>query len=170
MTIVLTTERLRLRHVMADDAPFIVELLNDPAFLRNIGDRGVRNVKDAESYIAAGPGDSYQRHGFGLFLAELKGEDLPIGLCGLVQRDYLDAPDLGFALMPAFRARGFTYEAARGVVDYARQSLRAQQLYGITSLDNQPSIQLLGKLGFALVRVQERPPDNAPIKVFLKTL
>jgi RimJ/RimL family protein N-acetyltransferase len=170
MHIVLTTQRLRLRHLVAADAPFIVTLLNDPAFLRNIGDRGVRSEKDAASYIAAGPADSYQRHGFGLFLAELHGDDVPIGLCGLVQRDYLDAPDLGFALLPDFRARGFTYEASRGVIEYAERTLGTRQLYGITSLDNEPSIRLLQKLGFSLLRVQARPPDNEPINVFSRTI
>jgi RimJ/RimL family protein N-acetyltransferase len=67
---VIETERLALRELTADDAAFIVELLNDPSFLRYIGDRGVRTIDDARRYIETGPRASYAQHGFGLYLVE----------------------------------------------------------------------------------------------------
>ena len=108
---VLETERLRLRRLTVDDAAFILELVNDPSWLRFIGDRGVRNLDDARSYILKGPVASYEKHGFGLWLVELKAEATPIGICGLLQRDTLPDVDIGFALLPQFCGQGY---AVRG--------------------------------------------------------
>src|ERR1041384_1107267 len=98
---VLETERLSLRHLTVDDAQFILKLLNEPSFLRYIGDKQVRNLKDAEAYILNGPVASYERHGFGLYLVELKESYTPIGMCGFLKRDELPDPDIGFAFLPA---------------------------------------------------------------------
>ena len=91
---VLDTERLSLRRLGAADAEFIVELLNQPSFIANIGDRGVRTADDARRYIEDGPVASYERFGFGLFLVELKSTGEPIGICGLLKRDTLDDVDV----------------------------------------------------------------------------
>lgn len=167
---VIDTPRLALRELHDSDAAFIVQLLNDPAFLRHIGDRCVRSLDDARAYIAAGPADSYRRYGHGLYLTYLKQSEVPIGICGLVQRDYLDCPDLGFALLPQFRACGYTSEAARGIVDDARARLGLAQLLAITSLDNVASIRLLEKLGFVWQRRMRRPPADEELNVFALAL
>ena len=100
--IVLETERLILRRLTPDDAPFILTLLNEPSFLRYIGDKNVRNLDDARNYILTGPVASYEKHGFGLYLVELRESQTPIGLCGVIRREELPAPDIGFALLPDF--------------------------------------------------------------------
>src|SRR5437762_5626654 len=104
----------------AADAPFMVVLLNDPAFLRYIGDKGVRAPEDAVRYIETGPLESYARFGFGLYLVEAKETGEPMGMCGLLKRDVLDHPDLGFAFLPAFRRQGVALESARAALAEAR--------------------------------------------------
>src|SRR5688572_10804905 len=93
----LTTDRLILRELTLDDAEFILGLVNEPSWLRFIGDRGVRTLDDARAYISNGPMKSYERNGFGLYLTALKGAGTPIGMCGLIKRDGLDDVDVGFA-------------------------------------------------------------------------
>src|ERR1022692_4013783 len=99
---VIETDRLILRRVKLEDDAFIVELLNDPSWLRFIGDKGVRTRDDARQYLLTGPLDMYARHGYGLYLAELKSGGTPIGLCGLIKRPTLDDTDIGFGFLPQF--------------------------------------------------------------------
>jgi RimJ/RimL family protein N-acetyltransferase len=147
---VLATERLRLRRVTSGDAAFLVELLNDPGFLANIGDRGVRTAADAAGYVEKGPGASYARHGFGLYLVELGATATPIGLCGLVKRDTLPDVDVGFAFLPAFRSQGYAIEAAQAVVAEARERVGLSRLVAIVKPGNDASARLLLKLGMRL--------------------
>jgi RimJ/RimL family protein N-acetyltransferase len=147
---VLVTERLRLRRLTPDDTTFLVELLNDPAFLANIGDRGVRTAADAAGYVETGPGASYRRNGFGLYLVEVAAMDTPVGLCGLVRRDTLPDVDVGFAFLPAFRSQGYAFEAARAVVAEARDRVGLSRLVAIVKPGNEPSARLLLKLGMHL--------------------
>lgn len=157
---VIQTGRLALRRLTTEDAGFVLELLNDPAFLRYIGDKGVRTREDAAGYIRSGPMDSYARLGFGLLLVELKPGLRPIGLCGLLQRDWLADPDLGFAFLPGFRRHGYASEAAGAVLAWARQSLGARRVVAIATPDNAASIALLAKLGFRR-EGRVRPPGEA---------
>jgi [ribosomal protein S5]-alanine N-acetyltransferase len=164
---VLETERLSLRPITVDDAEFILALLNEPSFLRYIGDKQVRNLEDARQYILNGPVASYQRHGLGLLLAELRESRTPIGMCGLLKRDELPEPDIGFALMPDFWNKGFAFEAAAAVLQDARDRLKLQRILAITSLDNDASIKLLERLGFKFERVTRLAPDREEIKLFV---
>src|SRR5579871_4161960 len=109
---ILETERLLIRHLTLDDAVFILELLNEPAFIRNIADRGVRSIEDAQGYIQNGPFASYSKNGFGLFAVELKATGIPIGICGLIRRDVLPDVDIGYALLERYWKNGYAYEAA----------------------------------------------------------
>ncbi len=109
--IVCETKRLRLRHFSNDDAEFIIELLNDPSFINNITDKGVRNRDDAIRYMQEGPMLSYQTFGFGLNLVEFKEMDEKIGVCGLLKRDVLDDPDLGYAFLPQYWGKGYAAES-----------------------------------------------------------
>lgn len=147
---VVETTRLRLCQLSFDDAPFILELVNDPDWLRYIGDRGVHNLEDARNYISKGPLDSYARHGYGLYKVELKDGNVPAGMCGLLKREFLDAPDIGFAFLPAYVGKGLAHEAAVALMGYARSVLRIPRVLAITNPENEPSIRLLGKLGFSL--------------------
>jgi [ribosomal protein S5]-alanine N-acetyltransferase len=148
--IVLATPRLVLRRLSVDDAAFIVELLNDSAWLRFIGDKGVRTEDDARDYIVKGPLAMYERHGFGLWLVELKEGRVPIGMCGLIKRDSLEDVDIGFAFLPAFRGQGIGHEAAAAVVAHGRNAFGLQRIVAITSPDNVKSATLLEKLGMRL--------------------
>ena len=150
--IVTETERLTLRRLTPADAPFILELLNDPDWLRYIGDKGVRSLDDARNYIENGPMAMYARHGFGLFVTELKDGRTPIGMCGLLKRDTLDDVDIGFAFLPAYRARGFAYEAAAAALSWGRNECGLARIVAITSLDNHASGKLLERLGLRFER------------------
>ncbi len=158
---ILTTARLALRELADEDAPFILELLNDPSFIRNIGDRHVRTLEDAREYIRKGPLSRYAQHGFGLWVVELKTAGTPIGMCGLLKREPLDAPDIGFAYLPAFQSKGYGYEAVRAVLDHARDTLRIPRVFAIVNADNEPSARLLEELGMrfeGMVQLSEREP------------
>ncbi len=165
---VIETERLVLRRLTIHDARFILELLNDPAFLRYIGDKGVRTQADACRYIETGPMASYDRHGFGLLRVELKDGGKPIGMCGLLKRDYLPDVDLGFALLPAYRSRGYTLEAASAVLAHARDALGLKRVLAITSPDNVASIGLLERLGFRFERTARAAENEPEVKVFAR--
>lgn len=145
---VIETKRLALRRLTTEDAGFMLELLNDPDFLRYIGDKKVRTREDACGYIQAGPMQSYAQHGFGLERVELRATGEAVGICGLLKRDWLDAPDLGFAFLPRFRRHGYASEAAAAVLAWARSSLGARRVLAIVDADNAASIGLLSKLGF----------------------
>ena len=160
MTRILETSRLILRELGADDADFILELVNDADWLRHIGDRHIRNLADAHRYIEEGPRTSYQAHGHGLWVATLKGGGQPIGLCGFLKRDVLDNADLGYALLPAFRARGYALEACAAALEYAGQTLAFSRVLAIVSPANHRSIRLLEKLGFRFLRSFSFDADN----------
>lgn len=147
MAPVLETERLNLRELCADDAPFMLELLNDPDFLDNIGDRNVRTLDDARRHIEEKYLDHYARHGFGIYLVARKRDGASIGMCGLVNRDTLDDVDIGYAMLPSYRRRGYTLEAARATLDFAHDVLGLDRVVALTWLDNDASASLLDKLG-----------------------
>ncbi len=148
MTIVLQTERLTLRHFTMADATFVVELLNSPNWLQFIGDRNIKTVVDAQSYLLQGPLLSYVVSGFGLYLVELKNSQTPIGMCGLLKRPYLQYLDIGYALLPQYEGMGYGYEIATATLQYAFGHLQQEHLAAITSQGNQRSIALLDKMGF----------------------
>ncbi|MDT8437861.1 MAG: GNAT family N-acetyltransferase [Wenzhouxiangellaceae bacterium] len=144
---VLTTARLKLRQLTDADAAFLVRLLNDPAFIANIGDRGVRDEADARAYLATGPRASYHKHGFGLYRVE-RDDGTPIGICGLLKRENLELPDIGYALLPEHRGSGYAREAAVAVLGEARDRFRLVEICAVVSPGNAPSIALLEALGF----------------------
>ena len=160
------TQRLTLRQLTAEDAPFIMGLLNEAPFLRFIGDRGVRNLDDARRYIETGPQESYARHGFGLWLVVVRETEEPIGICGLLKREGLQDPDLGFAYTEGAWGRGYGREAARAVITFAATSPRLPRLLAITSVDNVRSIRLLEKVGFAYDGLTRLGPQAEPVRLF----
>jgi RimJ/RimL family protein N-acetyltransferase len=144
---ILETDRLILRQFSTDDAAFILELLNEPSFIRFIRDSGVRTLGDATEYLVNGPLASYDRHGFGLYLTKLKANDMPIGMCGLLKRDSLADVDLGFAFLPRYWSQGYATEAATAVLDYGHTVLGLKRIVAITAPDNHGSINVLKKIG-----------------------
>ena len=163
----IETPRLFVRPITVDDAPFILTLLNEPSFLRYIGDKQVRNLEDARQYILNGPVASYERHGFGLCLMELRESHTPVGICGILKRGELPDPDIGFALLPDFCNKGLAFEAATAVLNDARERLKLERILAITSLDNDASINLLERLGFRFERVINLTPDSEPVRLFI---
>ena len=147
---VLETQRLALRRMVPSDAPFMLDLLNDPAWIRYIGDRGVRTIEGAREYLETRIISAYERLGFGLWMVEHRQERRPMGICGLVKRDALPEVDLGFAFMPQYRGQGYAYESALAVREHATRALGLARLLAITSPVNVDSARLLGRLGFAL--------------------
>lgn len=160
-TNVIHTERLALRRLELFDAGFILELLNEPSFLQFIGDKGVRTLADARSYILKGPIDSYWRHGFGLYATCLPGGE-PVGICGLVKRDGLADVDIGFAFLSRHCSKGYATESAAAVLGHARQVLGLQRIVAITAPGNLGSIAVLERIGLEFertIRLDEHSPE-----------
>ncbi len=160
---VVETDRLVLRRLTVDDAEFILELLNEPSFLKYIGDRGVRNLSDARQYILTGPVASYEQHGFGLYLTALRESEVAIGICGLLKRESLEDVDIGFAFLPRYWSKGYAFESASAIMDYGRDVLELQRIVAITAPANDASIRLLEKLGMRfekMVTLAEGGPES----------
>src|SRR6266404_1837525 len=163
---IIETDRLRLRRLSVDDVEFILRLLNEPSFIHNIGDRGVRTVDDARGYIVKGPITSYEKFGFGLWMVETKSPATPIGICGLLKRDVLEDVDIGYALLPEFWSQGYALESASAVTSYASESLGLKRVVAVVNADNQSSIRLLEKMGFKYERMVRLSEGAAEIKLF----
>jgi len=166
----IETERLTLREFLEEDAPFVLELVNDPDWIKFIGDRGVRTLDDARTYIMERLQKSYQDFGFGMWLVERKEDGAPIGMCGLLKRDYLDALDIGFGYLPAFRGQGYAYESAQAVIEYGKTKLGLKRLLGFVLVGNQKSVKLLKRLGMQYERNFNIPDDDADLELYGKAL
>jgi len=162
---VIETERLVLRHLDLNDDAFILELLNEPAFLRFIGDKGVRTLGDAREYMQKGPIDSYERHGFGLYATCLP-DGTPAGICGLVKRDDLTDADVGFAFLSRHCSKGYATESAAAVLVHGRQTLRLQRIVAITLPENSGSIAVLEKIGLKFERMIRLAEHGPELKLF----
>jgi [ribosomal protein S5]-alanine N-acetyltransferase len=163
---VLETKRLSLRRFTVDDAPFILTLLNEPSFLRYIGDKKVRELEHARQYILNGPVASYERNDFGPYLVELRESHAPIGMCGLIKREELPEPDVGFALLPDFCSKGLAFEAAAAVLRDGRERLKLERILAITTPDNDASIKLLLRLGLRFQGLVKLSEDREQLKLF----
>lgn len=159
-------ERLRLRLLDIDDAAFILVLVNDPSWLRNIGDRGVRTLDDARDYLRKGPIDMYARHGFGLYAIELKSGGGPLGICGLIRRPTLPDVDIGYALLPQFVGQGYALEAAQATVALGRERFGLSRLIAITAPDNAPSARLLLRIGMDFERHIQMAHDSETLCLY----
>lgn len=160
--LILETQRLTIRKLDEDDAPFMLALLNDEAFIRFIGDRNVRTEEEARAYIRTGAMASYAEHGHGLYLVESRQLRAAIGTCGILRRETLPDPDLGFAFAAEHRGKGYGGEAASAVLRYAKDSLGISRIAAIVSPANEPSLRLLDHLGFVfqkMVRMTEDEPE-----------
>lgn len=164
--LIVETSRLILRHIAIQDATFILALLNDSSFLQYVGDKQVRNIESAQNYILEGPVASYQIYGYGLYLVELIETREPIGICGVIKRDFLDHAELGFALMPGYRGNGYAFESALATVDFARDKLRLTQIIAITDPGNVNSIKLLEKLGMTFDKRLELPGADKQLNLY----
>jgi RimJ/RimL family protein N-acetyltransferase len=164
--ILIETERLNLKLLSENDASFILELVNTPLWLQWIGSRNVNNKEDAVRYLVQGPLKSYADFGYGLFLVELKSLNIPIGLCGLVKRNELDGPDLGFAFLPSYIEKGFGFEIAKATLDYVKEKFRLEKIYAVSLAENKRSIHLLSKLSFTYISSISLPSSTEPLSLY----
>lgn len=163
--IVLQTERLRIRRMTPSDAEFMLGLLNDPAWHRFIGDRGIRTVEAARDYILTGPMAMVARLGFGFDIVERAEDGCPIGVCGLAKRDFLDHVDIGYAFLPQYGGQGYAIEAARAVLAHAK-ALGLRRIVATVRPDNSASIRVLEKLGLRFERIMHAPDTGRELQLF----
>jgi RimJ/RimL family protein N-acetyltransferase len=148
----IRTARLQLREFKLGDAEFIVKLVNTDGWLKFIGDRHIKTNEQASDYLENGPLKSYRDNGFGLWMVETINNNIPIGMCGLIKRDNLDHPDIGFAFLPEFTGKGHGFEIAEAIISYARQHLFLKTVLAITVPNNTVSIKLIEKLGLKYLK------------------
>ena len=163
---VLETERLILRRITTDDAEIILEVLNEPSFIRFVADRQVRTPAQAAEFIAAKLLPSYAEFGFGFYLVELKKSRTPVGICGLIKRETLDDVDVGFSILERYWRNGYAYEAAQAVMDYGKRVLGIPRIIGVTAPDNEISARLLEKLGLRFEKMIHLPGYGLESKLF----
>ena len=163
---ILHTERLELRWLTPDDAAMMLAIWNDPAFLRYVGDRGVRTVEQAREALTAGLLQLYVDYGYGPFRLALRDDGNDVGICGLFRRDGLDEPDIGFAILRDYRGHGYGFEAAVAVLDHARDALHLPGVTAIVAPQNGPSIGLLEKLNMRYERTMRLPGDDHDVSLY----
>ncbi|MEA5459415.1 GNAT family N-acetyltransferase [Arcicella sp. LKC2W] len=166
MEIVIETERLILRKFTLEDAPFVLELVNTPAWLKFIGDRNVHTVEESENYLRNGNLKSYAEHGFGFYLVATKESNEAIGMCGMVKRDSLDDIDIGFAFLPNSIGKGYGYEAASATLDYALNVLKLGRIIAIVDPQNASSIALIKKIGLKYEKMVQISTNDIELMLF----
>ena len=162
----LTTRRLELQWLTLDDAPLMFAVWNDPAFVRYVADRGIRTLEQARAAIEAGPLRLYAEYGYGPFRVRRRMDGVDMGICGLFRRDDLEAPDIGFAILPDFCGKGYGFEASAAVLEYARGTLGLSSIIAIVSPHNEASIGLLEKLGMRFERPIRMPGEDHDISLY----
>ena len=161
----LETERTKITEISTSDAPFILELVNSPEWLRYIGDRNIHSISDAENYITNTYVNSFNQFGFTYYLVSLK-NNTQIGICGFLQKIYLKNPDFGFAFMPEYHNQGFGYESGNAILKYGLDEFGLNNIDAITMSDNNPSIKLLLKLGFIQDGIITMPETKEELNFF----
>jgi RimJ/RimL family protein N-acetyltransferase len=163
---ILETDRLRLREFNTGDIAFIIELLNSEGWLKFIGDRNVRTTDQAKAYLENGPLKSYAANGYGLSMVERKEDNKPIGMCGILNRDTLENPDIGFAFLPDFSGMGYALEIVSATLRYAKSDLKILKVLAITLPNNTRSISLLEKVGFTFKKTIRSPDGTQDLSLF----
>ncbi len=166
MTLILETDRLVIRQLTLEDTSFVIELVNSPGWLRFIGDRNIKTDEQAKDYLENGPLKSYEQNGFGLYLVALKSNKTPLGMCGLIKRDTLPQPDIGFAFFPEFMGQGFAFEAANAIMTLATHTLKLPTVMAITLPENDRSRKLLEKIGLTFSRLFLSPTTNEELMLY----
>ena len=169
--IVAETNRLLISKFTLKDAPFFLELVNSPIWIKYIGDRKTKTIKEAEERIETGHLKSYKTHGFGFYKLLLKAENnKPIGTCGLIKRDTLEYVDVGFAMLPNYESFGLAHEASIKIIKLAKNVFKLDKIIAITTPDNDSSIKLLKKLGLIYKKKVTPFEDEEELMLFTKTL
>jgi RimJ/RimL family protein N-acetyltransferase len=162
----LLTPRLLLRPIATDDAAFYLDLVNTEAWLANIGDKGLRTVEAAREALLTGAIAAHEQHGMTIHIVQRREDDQPLGICGLIRRDTLPAPDIGYGYMPCAWGQGYAFEAAQAVFAHARDTVGLPRLMGITSPHNTGSIRVLEKLGLRYVETTRLGANDYDTRVY----
>ncbi len=166
MTTILETARLRLREMTTDDAAIMLDVLNEPAFIRFVADRQVRTLREAATYISDKILPSYAQHGFGFYIVELRENAVPVGICGLIKRDTLDDVDIGFSIFERFWGRGYASEAAAALMQHGLVNLGLPRIVGVTGPTNERSAAVLEKLGLRFEKMIHLPGYGEQTRLF----
>ncbi len=164
------TQRLILRRLDFEDAPFLVNLLNQPSFIANIGDKGVRSIEDAHRYLREGPMAMYEQHGFGLWHTARKSDGAAVGTCGLLKRDTLPDADIGYAFLPEFWNLGYAFEAAQATLRHGAGKFGLKRVIAVVSPGNSGSIRVLEKSGLNFERMFAMRPGEPEVRLYGRTL
>jgi len=162
----LKTERLHLRWLTEDDADLMLAIWNDPAFIRFVGDRGIRTLDEALEAMRGGVLKLYRDFGYGPYRLAVHGSDEAMGICGLFKRENLEFPDIGYGLLPAFCGAGYAFEAARAAADHAREHMQLSELCAIVTPANTRSVHLLEKLGMTAGEPIRMPGDDEDVVLY----
>ena len=162
----MKTDRLLLRRVTLDDADLMLAVWNDPAFVRYVGDRGIRTLEESVQALKDGAMRLFEEHGFGPYRVSLKADDSAIGICGIFSREGMNEPDIGFSVLPEYCKCGYAYEAATAVVSHARDDLKLPRLTAIVSPENTASVGLIEKLGLQFERMLRLPGEDRDISLY----
>jgi RimJ/RimL family protein N-acetyltransferase len=165
----ISTPRLVIRRFTAEDAPFALRLLNEPSFIENIADRGVRTVEQAVKYLEDGPIASYEKHGLGLMMVLVAKTGAPIGMCGLIRRPGKPDVDLGYAYVPEAWGQGYAGEAAEAMLEIAHRDFRLPRVAAFISPGNERSLRVLARLGFLPAGTTRLNPADREILLYMKT-
>ncbi|WDD98095.1 GNAT family N-acetyltransferase [Thalassomonas actiniarum] len=168
--IITESSRLVLRVVKLDDAPLMLTLMNEPAYLENIGDKQIRTLDDAGHYLKSGPLAMQQELGFSLYCIERKDTGQAIGLSGLIKRPGVEHPEVGYAILTEHCRQGFGLESVEAVIKHAREQLNLPVLQAITSVDNSASVNLLKRLAFNFQGLITLPGSDEEINLFERKL
>ena len=162
----IETQRLGLRRLTLEDAALMLAIWNDPAFIRHVGDRGIRTLDEARTAMGEGVLQLYEKHGYGPYRMALKSADTPIGICGMFHREGLEDPDIGYGVLPEYCGKGYAYEAARAVVEHATSELGLARIIAIISPGNEASIGLIRKLGLKFEKMYRMPGEDDDVCIY----
>ena len=162
----LETERLIIDEMQPAEAPFVLELLNDEAYIEHIGDRNIRTLEQAQEFLVEKVIASYARNGFGMYAVRLKRDGSLVGMCGLVKRESLVDIDIGYGFLSQARGHGYALESARCVMDWATTTLGLQRLVAIVSPTNTPSVTLLESLGLRFESIVKLEGEEDAVKLY----
>lgn len=169
--VVAETERLLLVKVTLDDAPFFVKLMNSPKWIRYIGDRNIRTTEDAKAHLKRTILKSYKESGYGFYKVLLKQEkNKVIGISGIVKREQLNDPDIGFGFLPKYEGKGFGYESSQAILKLARDTFKLEKISAITVAENTNSIKLIEKLGLIYQKRVKPFEEDEELLLFAKNL
>lgn len=160
------TERLFLSPTSKNDSDFIFELMNTPKWIKNVGDRNINSIEDAEKYIEDKMLSQLERLGYSNYTVVTKKDNQKIGVCGLYNREELEGIDIGFAFLPQFEKKGFAFESANKIKEVAKSEFNLDKINAITIKENKSSIKLLEKLGFNFMKIVSLPNDDEELLLY----